>query len=37
MDNWVANAIHKINADAHRSADTHLFKLSMPRTVWTST
>jgi len=27
MDRWVAEAIAKINADAHRSADTHLFKL----------
>ena len=31
MDNWVANAIRQINADAHRSADTHLFKLPIPR------
>ncbi|WP_170325622.1 PLP-dependent cysteine synthase family protein [Ruegeria arenilitoris] len=30
MDNWVASAIAKINADAHRSADTHLFKLPIP-------
>ncbi|MCK7614835.1 PLP-dependent cysteine synthase family protein [Roseibium sediminicola] len=27
MDKWVQGAIAKINADAHRSADTHLFKL----------
>lgn len=27
MDRWVADAIAKINADAHRSADTHLFQL----------
>ncbi|WP_269581160.1 PLP-dependent cysteine synthase family protein [Roseibium sp. Sym1] len=27
MDKWVHDAIAKINADAHRSADTHLFKL----------
>lgn len=27
MDRWVQGAIAKINADAHRSADTHLFKL----------
>ncbi len=31
MDIWVANAIRQINADAHRSADTHLFKLPLPR------
>ncbi len=31
MDNWVTNAIRQINADAHRSADTHLFKLPLPR------
>mgnify|MGYP005986889219 FL=1 len=31
MDNWVAAAIRQINADAHRSADTHLFKLPLPR------
>lgn len=31
MDNWVADAIRQINADAHRSADTHLFKLPLPR------
>jgi len=30
MDKWVAGAIAKINADAHRSADTHLFKLPVP-------
>ncbi|MEX0277711.1 MAG: PLP-dependent cysteine synthase family protein [Ruegeria sp.] len=30
MDKWVAGAIAKINADAHRSADTHLFKLPLP-------
>ncbi|MEP0589272.1 MAG: PLP-dependent cysteine synthase family protein [Roseobacter sp.] len=27
MDYWIAESIRKINADAHRSADTHLFKL----------
>jgi cysteine synthase A len=27
MDRWVREAVAKINADAHRSADTHLFKL----------
>jgi len=31
MNNWVTDAIGKINADAHRSADTHLFKLPLPR------
>ncbi|WP_428669305.1 PLP-dependent cysteine synthase family protein [Roseibium sp.] len=31
MDKWVAEAIARINADAHRSADTHLFKLPLPR------
>ncbi|MEP5758749.1 MAG: PLP-dependent cysteine synthase family protein [Litoreibacter sp.] len=31
MDHWVANAIRQINADAHRSADTHLVKLPLPR------
>ncbi|TNF19761.1 MAG: PLP-dependent cysteine synthase family protein [Rhodobacteraceae bacterium] len=31
MRTWVAEAIAKINADAHRSADTHLFKLPLPR------
>lgn len=31
MDSWVTDAIGKINADAHRSADTHLFKLPLPR------
>ena len=30
MNSWVAGAIAKINADAHRSADTHLFKLPVP-------
>lgn len=33
MDKWVANAIRQINADGHRSADTHLFKLPIPRMV----
>ena len=31
MNSWVTNAIGQINADAHRSADTHLFKLPLPR------
>ncbi|MCG7522369.1 PLP-dependent cysteine synthase family protein [Ruegeria sp. Ofav3-42] len=30
MHSWVAHAISKINSDAHRSADTHLFKLPVP-------
>ncbi|MEO1114138.1 MAG: PLP-dependent cysteine synthase family protein [Pseudomonadota bacterium] len=30
MTNWVAQAVAKITADAHRSADTHLFKLQIP-------
>ena len=31
MDSWVVQAIGKISADSHRSADTHLFKLQVPR------
>ena len=31
MNIWVKDAIRKINADAHRSADTHLFKLNLPQ------
>ncbi len=31
MNRWVSDALGKINADAHRSADTHLFKLPLPR------
>ncbi|GHE89899.1 cysteine synthase [Aliiroseovarius zhejiangensis] len=31
MNSWVTDVIGKINADAHRSADTHLFKLPLPR------
>ncbi|WP_281855910.1 PLP-dependent cysteine synthase family protein [Litoreibacter halocynthiae] len=31
MNTWITEAIDKINADAHRSADTHLFKLPIPR------
>ncbi len=31
MNAWVRAAIKKIEADAHRSADTHLFKLNVPR------
>ena len=30
MNVWVKDAISQINADAHRSADTHLFKLPLP-------
>ncbi|WP_298822455.1 PLP-dependent cysteine synthase family protein [uncultured Roseibium sp.] len=30
MNTWVKEAITRINADAHRSADTHLFKLPLP-------
>lgn len=30
MKRWTAEAIKKINADAHRSADTHLFRLPAP-------
>ncbi|WP_298983919.1 PLP-dependent cysteine synthase family protein [uncultured Roseibium sp.] len=30
MSTWVKEAITRINADAHRSADTHLFKLPLP-------
>ena len=30
MRSWVKQSIQKINADAHRSADTHLFKLAIP-------
>jgi cysteine synthase A len=29
MSNWVSKAVAKINADSHRSADTHLFKLPL--------
>ncbi len=31
MPNWVAEAVQKIEADYQRSADTHLFKLTVPR------
>ncbi|MBG6200502.1 cysteine synthase A [Labrenzia sp. EL_13] len=31
MDSWVAQAVGRINADSHRSADTHLFNLRVPR------
>ena len=33
MRHWVTEAINKINADQHRSADTHLIKLSLPSLV----
>lgn len=31
MDRWVAEAVKKIAADSQRSADTHLFKLTIPQ------
>lgn len=31
MDRWVADAVKKVDADFQRSADTHLFKLSIPK------
>ena len=31
MPNWVTEAVKKIEADYQRSADTHLFKLPVPR------
>ena len=31
MDPWVSEAVTKIEADYQRSADTHLFKLEIPR------
>ena len=31
MDRWVAEAVRMIEADYQRSADTHLFKLEIPR------
>jgi cysteine synthase A len=31
MGRWVADAVRKIEADYQRSADTHLFKLTIPR------
>ncbi|CUK03527.1 MULTISPECIES: hypothetical protein [Ruegeria] len=34
MDHWISESIAKINADAHRSADTHLFKL-VGQNFWT--
>lgn len=30
MNTWIAQAVNKIEADSHRSADTHLFKLNLP-------
>lgn len=30
MTDWVTTAINRIEADNHRSADTHLFKLDLP-------
>jgi cysteine synthase A len=31
MKQWISQAIQKINADAHRSSDTHLFKLNLTK------
>ncbi|MCW8886833.1 MAG: PLP-dependent cysteine synthase family protein [Motiliproteus sp.] len=31
MGNWVAESIQRISADYHRSADTHLIKLEVPK------
>ena len=31
MSGWVFDAIRKIEADYQRSADTHLFKLEIPK------
>ena len=31
MKNWVKSSIAKIEADQHRSADTHLFKIDIPQ------
>ncbi|MEO1458569.1 MAG: PLP-dependent cysteine synthase family protein [Pseudomonadota bacterium] len=31
MNRWIAEATRRINADAHRSADTHLFRLPLPQ------
>ncbi len=31
MGRWISEAIGKIEADFQRSADTHLFKLTIPR------
>ncbi|KIC38581.1 cysteine synthase [Ruegeria sp. ANG-R] len=31
MSNWISESLRKIEADSQRSADTHLFKLSIPR------
>lgn len=31
MSNWITKSLEKIEADSQRSADTHLFKLSIPR------
>lgn len=31
MDQWVAEAVRKIGADQQRSADTHLFRLTIPK------
>jgi hypothetical protein len=31
MSNWISESLRKIEVDSQRSADTHLFKLSIPR------
>jgi cysteine synthase A len=31
MSNWITGSLRKIEADSQRSADTHLFKLPIPR------
>ena len=31
MNEWIRQSVKRIEADAHRSADTHLFKLNVPR------
>ncbi len=30
MNRWITEAVNQIEADYHRSADTHLFKLNVP-------
>ncbi|TQV87782.1 PLP-dependent cysteine synthase family protein [Aliikangiella coralliicola] len=31
MNSWIRQSVKRIEADAHRSADTHLFKLNVPK------
>ena len=31
MKSWIRQSIHKIEADYNRSADTHLFKIDIPK------